>query len=605
MSKAPPHILYRIIKSVSHSAGVYLMKDKDGVPLYVGKASDLRKRLASYVRAIGEPASKTGVMLSKAASIETILTETEKEALILESSLIKRHRPPYNVILRDDKSYPYIKVTVQEKWPRLVVTRRKINDKAKYFGPFSSAGAMWQSVRYLNNLFPLRRCKGQELMARKRPCLNYQMQRCLSPCTGKVTHDEYLESVSDLIAVLSGQNKELVAKLKKRMKEAAEALDFEKAAGLRDKIVALQNTLEKQIVVSSHQKDQDVFAMERRDDLVAVSVIRLRAGVLNGHHSYLLPGPIEDDTQLLTELLERFYTAGHAVPKEILTPWAPANLDFLAGWLAELRQEKVSIKNPQRGTSHKLLVMAQKNAREVFAEKELKDQSWLKRSLELQKRLHLKRAPETIACMDISHTSGRQTVGAVVTFRAGDKESLNYRHFKINSAAEADDYAAMAELLGRYLSGAGDEFLPDLLLLDGGKGQLNIASEVVARLALAKPPELVSIAKGKEGEPDRLYRPAQKNPLSLAAHAPMLLLLMRIRDEAHRFGITFHRQLRQRNLLRSALDEIAGVGAKRKQALLRGLGSLKKITAATVDELAAVDGISSELAARIWHHFHE
>ncbi len=590
---------------VSRGAGVYIMEGKGQNVLYVGKARNLRKRLSSYVRFLGDGTSKTGVMLSHVEGISTILTSTEKEALILEASLIKRHRPKYNIILRDDKNYPFIKVTVQEKWPRLVVTRRRLKDKARYFGPFSSAGAMWNTIRLLNQLFPLRRCKGKELRDRQRPCLNYQMKRCLAPCVGKVSATDYKAVVKDVLLALGGRKKELLGRLRCEMREVAANLEFERAAMLRDKIVALEKTVERQVVFASHHRNQDVFALARQGAGAAVAVLFVRDGLINGQQAYFIPSPLDDDAGLLDELLARFYDK-HPVPDEIVLPIETAGLDTLEEWLVEQRHGQVKFLIPQRGNMVRLVEMAGKNARQCV-EQAAKGEGWQGVATRIQKVLGLEMLPERITCIDISNIGGSQTVGSVVNFWQGKKDAEKYRHYKImRQDGSPDDYLSMAETMQRHLLRAVDEgYMPNLLLVDGGKGQLNVARRILSDLGMDGQMELAGIAKEKAAEGERIYRPGRKNPLNLARNSDVLLLLMRIRDEAHRFGITFHRKWRNKEALASPLDTILGVGPAKKKALLKTMGSLKRIRAAAQDELAVVPGIGPELAKRIWHDLHD
>jgi len=587
------------LKTVGHGPGVYIMKDGGGRTHYVGKARDLRRRLASYQRYLDGGRNKTSVMLGKTRLIETILTVTEKEALLLEASLIKKHRPKYNIILRDDKNYPYIMVTVKEQWPRLLVTRRRVKDQA-IFGPFSSPSAMWETIRHLNSLFPLRRCKGAVLPVRSRPCLNHQMKRCQAPCHGGITQAAYRRMVDDLLLALAGKNKELIRRLKDEMLLASDALDFEQAAVLRDKIVALTKTMEKQVVVAGHARDQDVFGFARQEGVAAVAILLVREGAICGHHHYHLAEPFEDDTLVLTEVLERFYGSDRFVPCEILTGIEPESRAVLEDWLSDLAERRVAIKVPQRGDLVSLVAMANRNASQVIADHLTKEAAWATMAARLRAALHLDREPERIVCIDISNLGGKQSVGAVVSFCQGKKAAVEYRHYKIASVEGPDDYASMAEVLRRHLTRVQAEgLLPDLLLVDGGKGQLNVAVQVVEELGLDGWLDLVGIAKEKDEEGEKLFVPGRKNPVLLARHSPVLLLLMGIRDEAHRFGITFHRRWRGRESLRSRLDTITGVGPARKRALLTAFGSIGAMATARPEELAAVPGISMGLAQTI------
>ncbi|RJX35822.1 MAG: excinuclease ABC subunit UvrC [Desulfurivibrio sp.] len=588
------------LKTIPTSPGVYLMHNRAGKVIYVGKALDLRKRLASYARVQGAAHAKTAVMVSRIARVETILTRTEKEALLLESSLIKEHRPRYNVILRDDKNYPLIKVTVGETWPRVVMTRRRLKDKSRYFGPFSSPSAMWSTIRLLQSLFPLRRCKGAEVEKRSRPCLNYQMKQCPGVCLGLADPDHYQEMVRDVLLVLEGRNRELAHKLKEKMALAVSRLQFEEAALYRDQLRALTETLEKQIVAGDAALELDVFGLVRQGPSVAVSVISVRHGRVLGQQVFFLAEPVGEDSEVLAESVKRYYEEADFIPREILLPMLPDDQQLLGDWLSERKGQGVAFKVPVRGDKTRLLDMALANARQVFSERDKKEKSWEVLTASLEKTLHLGRRPERIECLDISNISGQQAVGALVCFEKGEKAGKRYRHFKIRTVAGPDDYRMMAEVLERrFTRGVAEDDLPDLLMLDGGKGQLHVALDLVRRFGLAERIELVGIAKERGEEGEKLFRPGRKNAILLPRHSPLLLFLMRIRDESHRYGVTFHRKLRSKAAFTSELDTIAGIGPRRKKKLLQTFGSLAQLRKATVDELAAVPGISPDLARSI------
>lgn len=590
------------IRSLSTGPGIYKMMAETGEVLYVGKACNLRNRLRSYVHYLNTRSSKTGVLLSKTRVIETTLTMTEKEALLLESALIKKFKPRYNIILRDDKNYPYLKLTVDEKWPRLVITRRKSSKDKAIYGPFSSASAMWETVKLLNKLFPLRRCKGSHLKMRNRPCLNYQMQKCLAPCAEKVGLDEYQTLVKDVANVLSGKNHEVLARLEKKMSEASARLDFEIAAQYRDKKNALEKTVEKQMVSAGHHRDQDVFGYVRLAGTVAIAILRIKNGIIGSHENHFLEDPLDNDAEVLSEFMQRFYEKNNFVPQEIFVPFEPFENELLNEWFAELRGSKVLLKQPIRGDSLKLVLIAQKNAQQVFADINRKKSSWESLANTIKRDCQLMYLPNRITCMDISNISGEHTVGSVVTFWLGEKDAKNYRHYKIKTIVGPDDYGSLAELLDRHLVRVVDE-LPDLLLIDGGKGQLNVAKQALLNHNLSGRIDILGIAKEKKDEGEKIYAPGRKNPLKIQRHSATILLLMRIRDEAHRFGITFHRKLRAKKQLQSPLDLIDGVGIEKRKALLRKLGSVKRIAEADIDQLTQVKGIGTELAQKIREHF--
>jgi len=595
-----------ILTSAPHSPGIYMMLNNKSAVLYVGKAKDLFKRLSSYARFSGAEHNKTAIMLSKVTKVDTIITATEKEALILEASLIKKYKPKYNIILRDDKNYPYIRVTVQEEWPRVMMARKKKRDKARYFGPYSSSSSMWSTLKLISALFPLRHCKGSKLKKRSRPCLNRQIGKCLAPCTGETDSRLYQEHVESIIMLLEGKNRALAGELKKKMQKASQSLQFEKAATLRDQITALSRTLEKQVISADHRKDQDVFGFGRQDAAVTIAILFIRSGLINGSRTFFLADPYGDDPSILSQVLSQFYDVDSQIPKEVILPFPPDDLGILQEHLNDSARRKVTIKTPQRGDSLQLVAMANANALQIFREKEKKSRSWESLSLTLQKKLLLKKSPEKIECLDISNISGRQAVGSLVCFKSGEADKTHYRHFKIRTVEGPDDYAMMREVLKRRLSRAMEEnSLPDLFIVDGGKGQLGIAISVADELGITEKLDWIGIAKEKKGEGEKLYKPGRKNPILLQPHNPVLLYLMRIRDESHRYGITFHRRLRNKATLTSELDAIGGIGREKKRNLLRHLGSLKRIKSASVDELLQVRGIGSELAVTIHSHFNQ
>lgn len=571
--------------------------------LYVGKARDLRKRLSQYAHFSGPIHSKTAVMLSHVQRVETILTTTEKEALILEASLIKQHRPRYNVILRDDKNYPLIKVTTRDPWPRVVVTRKRLRDGNRYFGPYASGTAMRATLQLLYAQFPLRRCK--TVRERTRPCLNFQMGRCLAPCAGLVDHAEYQRMVRDVLLILEGKVDEVVRELTAKMEQAAEQLAFEKAARYRDQIRGLTRTIEHQAVVADHHLDQDVFGIHRQDASVGIALLFVRGGMITGAQSFFLADPLGEDDSLLAQTILQYYSVERQPPRELLLPFVLEDRDLIGERLAELREGPVSLLAPQRGKRMQLMRMAEANAAQIFSEKAKKEQSWEALATGLQAKLRLANRPEIIECLDISNLQGKQAVGSLVCFVQGDKAAKRFRHYRIRSQDTPDDYAMMREVLERRMAkGIAEDNLPDLLLLDGGKGQLQVAVDVLGAFDLLSRVDLMAIAKEKQEEGEKLFRPGRKNPVLLPAHSPVLLYLMRIRDEAHRFGITFHRRLRGKAQLRSQLDAIDGIGPKRKQMLLHTLGSVRRIAEAGIEELAEVPGIGPELAKQIYSQLH-
>ena len=594
------------LSSIPHAPGVYLMLDKGSSVLYVGKAKDLFKRLSSYLHSSAPVHSKTAVMLSHVVKIDTIMTNTEKEALILESSLIKKHRPKYNVILRDDKSYPFIKVTIQEEWPRVFMTRRKKRDGARYFGPYASSSAMWSTLKLLSSLFPLRRCKGAKLKPRQRACLNHQMNSCLAPCAGKADRRQYLDMVNKVIMFLEGRNHLLLKQLTKEMLNAAAHQEFEKAALLRDRIGALDKTLEKQIVLSKIRKNRDVFGFYRQGVSVSVALLYVRKGILSGSRRFFLEDPYGDDQVILSQALKQLYDESNPPPAELLLPHDFEDRTVMAERLSDLSARSVTLTVAKRGEPRDLVQMARTNARQLFDEQRNKKRSWQDLAKSMEKKLNLSAPPQRIECLDISNISGTHAVGSLVSFFSGEPDTRNYRHYKIKTVLGPDDYAMMKEVIERRFAKAldNDDF-PDLFMVDGGKGQLRMAEAVVSDLDIPERVQLLGIAKERTDEGEKLYRPGRKNPIILPAHNPVLLCLMKIRDEAHRFGITFHRSLRRKQTLSSALDQIPGIGQQKKKVLLKTIGSLQQISRASVDDLQNVAGIGPTLARQIYQFFNE
>ncbi|PIE59160.1 MAG: excinuclease ABC subunit C [Desulfobulbus propionicus] len=591
-----------LLKTISCGPGVYQMLSKKEV-IYVGKAVNLRKRLAQYAHFSGPSHSKTQVMLRHVIRVDTILTTTEKEALILEASLIKKHRPRYNVILRDDKNYPLVKVSTAEEWPRITVTRKKLRDNNRYFGPYASAAAMRATLKLLYSLFPLRRCK--KVRPRKRPCINFQMKRCLAPCVGMVEREVYLGMVKDVLHILEGKAEQVKAELKEQMQAAAETLQFEKAALYRDQLRGLITTLEHQTVVASHHADQDVYGLKRQGAAVGIAILFVRAGAVTGAQTFFIPDPLGDDAALLSEAILQYYSRQHTPPREVLLPLQIEDQEMVREYLMELRDGTCDFFIPRRGKRMQLMQMAAENAEKVFSDKDKKEKSWAALAASLQYKLKLSRQPEVIECLDISNLQGKQAVGSLVTFISGEKAASQYRHYRIQTKDTPDDYAMMAEVLKRRFSSSSKKHsFPDLLLLDGGKGQLSTACSILQSLDIFAQMDVAGIAKERQDEGEKIFRPGRKNPVILRRNDPALLLLMQIRDEAHRFGITFHRKLRSKAALHSRLDALVGIGTHRKTILLRHFGSVKKILKADHKALAEVPGIGAKLAESIYAQLH-
>ena len=593
------------VKKAPEAPGVYLFKGEKGEILYVGKAKSLRKRLLSYTKP--DLSSKTRVLIAKTRDFEFIVTRSEKEALVLEANLIKKFRPRYNVILRDDKAYPLLRLSVQEKFPGLKVVRRKRKDKALYFGPYPSAGAVRQTLKFLGKIFPVRRCSTSEMRRRERPCLYYQIGRCPAPCAGLISPEEYRKIVNGAVAFLKGKADTVLKDLKRQMEEAAERLEFERAAALRDRYFALQKTLETQAVTLNEEKDIDILALARERDKVSGAVLFVRSGALLGKKSFHLSRlQGEEDKALYATLLEQFYDEGKYIPDEILLPVLPEGKEILEEWLSEIANKKVRIKVPRHGPKKDLLEMARRNAREALAARLAGERPYEELAEELAQRLRLSKVPRRIDAVDISNIQGTLAVGAVVSFWDGAPDKNRYRRYHIKSVSGPDDYAMIYETVGRHLRHAEEEnFLPDLFLIDGGKGQLQAALAAAEELGLSGRLDFVALAKERESEGEKIYLPGRKNPLKLAKHGEILRFLQRVRDEAHRFALTSHRKRREKATLKSLLDEIPGVGPKRKQTLLQHFGSLEKIAKASVEEISGLPGLNRQVAENVKKYLQE
>jgi excinuclease ABC subunit C len=591
------------LSGVPADPGVYLMKDAQGEVIYVGKARNLRKRLATYFKAAGHADMKTGVLVNQLSDFDTIVTRSEKEALILESNLIKRHRPRYNVVLKDDKRYPSLRLDMSETYPNFQIVRKIKNDGGLYFGPFASAYAVRQTLKIINKTFKLRKCRAREFKRRIRPCLHCQMQGCLAPCCLDVDPQLYREMVNEAVMFLKGRAPDLVRKIRTDMEQAAGAQDFERAARLRDKMFSIEKTIEKQVAVTTDFRDRDVLAVTRSDHLTLITMLVVRSGFLTGTRHFGFGDTISTEGEILGTFIRQLYERAHDIPNEILVSDALEDADLLEDWLQKFKGQKVKIIRPQRGNKSELIRLALQNSA-----KELKDRlASLSRErdilVRLQKRLRMDRLPQRIECMDNSNTSGMETVAGLVVFQDGQADPSRYRTYRIKGVQGPDDYAAMAEIMQRrFGKGEDSKPYPDLLMIDGGKGQLNIAVSVLRELHMDSRFHVVSIAKKdeKKGETqDKIFQPGRVNAIGFGKELDLLLFLQRVRDEAHRFAISFHRRRRSRSSLRSAFDSMPGVGKKRKVALLKHFKTIDAIRAASVDEISALPGFNRGLAETV------
>jgi len=592
------------LKEIPEAPGVYLFKDERGTVLYVGKARDLRRRLASYLT---PSTPKVRHLLARARELETVITRNEKEALILEANLIKRHRPRYNVLLRDDKAYPLIRINLQEKFPRLTIARRRRRgDRALYFGPYPSAGAVRETVRTLTRFFPLRRCSNAEMARRTRPCLYYQIGKCPAPCVGLIRPEDYRKIVRQAVSFLEGRNRELLADLRRQMEEAAERLEFERAARLRDRIRALEKILEAQAAVLPEEKDLDVFALSRKGDRVSGAVLFVRRGKLLGHKIFHLRGAPEENPW--ETVLAQFYDEGKLVPEEILLPERPEGAELLEEWLAELRGGPVKILTPEGDEGLRgLLETARRNAEEALRARLRGERTWEELAEEMAAALRLPVIPQRVEAVDLSSLQGTAPVGAIVAFFEGEPDKSRYRRYHIRSVSGLpDDYAMLREVVERRLKrGLEEKDLPDLLVIDGGKGHLETARQVVEELGLSGKLGLCAIAKERADEGEKIYIPGRKNPLKLSRHGEVLRFLMRVRDEVHRFVLTFHQRTRERESLRSFLDGIPEIGERRKRTLLSRFSSPEEILSAGEEALARLPGFNRRAARELVKHLRE
>jgi excinuclease ABC subunit C len=581
------------IRNLPDAPGVYLFKDARGEVLYIGKAVSLRKRVQSYFtdRDFGYDGERLSSMVGQIADVEFLLTANELEALILESNLIKQRRPRYNIVLRDDKHYPFIRLNLKDPFPALQVSRRIKNDGALYFGPYVPAGTMWDVLALINRTFPLRTCRS---IAGRTLCLEYHMGRCLGPCEGLVNREEYAEIVQKVRLVLEGKDQEVIQQLERQMREAADRLEYERAAKLRDRMSSLRHATENQRVISARGEDQDVFGLVQEGCEVQIQLLVVRGGKLIGRDSFPFEGVGPGAAAgVLGSLIAQYYLGSRHIPKTILTSHLPPEADLLAAMLSSRARKQVAIRVPERGGKAHLVEMAVGNAQAILAQSLTSSAARERAMEEVQVTLNLPRLPRRIECTDISNISGVLAVGSLVTFVDGQPSRRDYKRFRIQTVPGADDYAMQREVLTRRFAKK-DWPLPDLLLIDGGRGQLNIGVLAAKEAGLTELP-LASLAK----EEELVFRPGRAEPIKLPDGSRGKHLLQQVRDETHRFALTYHRNLRGKSGLRSVLDEIPGIGATRKRLLLQRFGSLKRLRAASVEELRTVGGLPPRVAEAV------
>jgi excinuclease ABC subunit C len=601
----------RILAELPTSPGVYIMRDEAGKVIYIGKAINLRNRVRSYFRHSKGRSPKVIQLAANVRNIDYIVTASELEALVLECNLIKEHMPHYNVRLRDDKTYPFIRVTVGETYPRVFLTRRVIRDGSRHFGPYTDVPAARETLRLLKTVFPLRQCSmeiGPDTPAR-RPCLNYHIKTCMGPCSGAVRPEDYREIVDGVVLFLEGKHNALLKSVERRMNAAAADLNFELAAKFRDQLKALTRVAEQQRVVSDSEVDRDVIAIARDRWGACIRVLMVRGGKLVGAEHFMLGGTDEtSDGEAVSAFVKQFYSEGAQVPAEVLIQTPMDDTDVVRRWLSEQRGGAVKIVAPQRGERKKLMDLAIDNAREYLERERAMEQREFRARMDaltqLAEVLHLPQPPRRIECYDMSNLQGTDAVGSMVVFEEGKPAKSQYRRFRIKTVEGPNDFASMGEVLGRRFARQqqGDSRFarePDLVLVDGGKGQLGVAVDVLRERGYGHIP-LAGLAERHE----HIYRPGDADPIILPDDAPALLLLEQVRDEAHRFAIEYHRSLRGKRGISSELQTVPNMGKKRLVALMKAFGSIGALAQASVEQIAAVPGMNILAARSVWDHLH-
>lgn len=578
--------------------GVYLFKDRSGDVLYIGKAARLADRVRSYFLKGADHTPKTALLVSQIADLETMVTRSELEALILESNLVKRHRPPFNVVLRDDKQYPYLRLPVKDRFPRLSIVRRVQKDGALYYGPYTPAGALRETLKVIKKVFPLATCTIDIDGKAERACIEFEIKRCMAPCTGQQTQEDYHRIVRQVRQFLEGHDRELVDELRSQMDAAAAREEFEEAARLRDRIFKIERTLERQRITQTASIDQDVIGVARHGTSVDLQLLFVRGGLLIGRKDFFwLESADATDEELVRSAVEQFYNKEGQPPRELLIPVDIPDADLLARWLSDKRGETVRVLAPERGTKHQLVLLAEENAAAALADHLRNEELDRQAGEELQRVFRLETAPRRIEGFDISNTMGNQSVASMVVWENGRMKQSDYRRFKIATVQGANDFASMHEVVTRRYGGMEDLARPDLVLIDGGLGQL--ASARAALREVGHPGlAVIGLAKAKGEKDERVYVPGRKNPIVLRANSPATHLLQRIRDEAHRFAVTFHRKLRSKTLVTSQLDQIIGIGSITRTKLLKRFGSLANVAEASEEALREA-GLSERVVRQL------
>ena len=578
--------------------GVYLFKDQSGELLYVGKAASLADRVRSYFQRGADHSPKTALLVGQIADLETIVTRSELEALILESNLIKRHRPRFNVVLRDDKQYPYLRLPIKDRFPRLSIVRRVQKDGALYYGPYTPAGALRETLKVIKKSFPLATCTIEIDGTAERACLEFEIKRCMAPCTGNQSQEDYLKIVGQVRQFLEGRDHELLDDLRAQMEAAAEREEYEEAARLRDRLFKIERTLEKQRITQTAATDQDVIGLARQGTAVDLQLLFVRGGLLIGRKDFFWPQSADvSDEDLVRSAIEQFYNKDGQPPKELLVPTALADAELIEQWLSDKRGSSMKVLAPERGTKHQLVLLAEENAA-ASAANHLRDEALDRQAVEdLKRLLHLEKAPRRIEGFDISNTMGNQSVASMVVWEDGQMKKADYRRFKIQTVIGANDFASMQEVVARRYGDSEHLARPDLILIDGGLGQLAAAMEGLKQVG-HRDQAIMGLAKARGEKDERIFLPGRKNPILLRPNAPATHLVQRIRDEAHRFAITYHRKLRGKAFTASKLDQIIGIGEITRTKLLKEFGSVDGIAQATDAALHAA-GLAEETIVKL------
>ena len=598
------------LNRLPHSPGVYLMRDNNGNILYVGKAVDLHQRVRSYFSASSQITPKIATLASLVADIDFFIATSEQEALILELNFIKQYRPRFNVRLKDDKTFPYLKVDTEDEWPRIYRTRRLETDGGRYFGPFSNAKSVKDTLRTLQRLFPFRVCRKALIGTKRRPCLEYHLGHCLAPCSGAVSKREYDQVIKEVILFLEGKRDRVIRDIKSRMDRASAAMDYEKAAALRDQVQAMEKVIEGERIAATIRGNQDVIAFVQDDDKAYVQVLFVRQNRLTGREGFLLQGTRhEEPRQIITSFVKQYYSSSTQVPPRLLLQYPVDDKQVVKEWLQSRRGAAVDIQVPRRGVKKQLVDIAAENARQGWEQLKIKEitapRSPDEALEEIKNKLQLKKRPGRIEAYDISNLQGSAAVGSLVVFEEGKPRPAHYRRFRIKTVSGANDYAMIQEVLSRRFQHAkkGDTkksdawgIMPDLVLIDGGKGQLNAALEAINRSGADV--SVASLAK----ENEEIFLPGRKQPVVLPKSSPALHLLQNLRDEAHRFAISYFTKVHRKKAFSSVLDDIPGIGPRRKSALMRQFGSVPRIQKATVAELAAATGMTYNQAKKVKEH---